>query len=484
MTFDITVFGAIFIPLAVLLPVLRREYLFLLLPVAAVMQSMAVVRIGLGATELGVAAYHIVFAAMGVALVASVYRARRMHTGTGATRAALLLWVVFSMTSALGAMLLPWLFAGVPVHLMLTNVDVSAPLEPLRWTTSNLVQAVNSVGHCIVLLFAVHATRSGNNLAMRYIVVGFLGALIFTLLVGTYHRLMLGGFLPDASALLASNPSYIQSFNSQSWVPYIRTSLPFIEPSYASAWFSAVFAGGLVGIVFFRHWLAWGCILTVGAAGLANSAGLSGITAAVVFALIFFIFCAGFLGRRIWKHGLLRQHLVAIFVFVVVLAGAAYAFESAEKELKRIGTTLSVKFEETNMLGDMLGHRGKSNMTAISITKATYGMGAGAGSNRSSSYLFSLLSNTGLLGLALFLAALGLQCSLVVRNCFRQAGQNGELTTTYLGAFGCLFIAVAGGIPDQNWPVLWAFITFGLVLASPVIKPEPSINRLISPSVT
>lgn len=467
MSSQLTVFGALFLPLTVILALRRGAVLLTLIPVAAVMQSMAVATFMAGEAKFGLAATNVVFAAIGLRLLTTVVLRRQLYFGEGAARVVLILWVVFAAVSSVGAVLLPHIFTGLPVHLLLTNIDVTYPLEPLRWTISNFAQSINSIGCGLVLVFAVHESRDQQDDAASSLFVGFGIALGLTFILGLYHRLMLNGFVPDATAFLANNISYIQSFNSESWAPYTRASLPFIEPSYASAWFAAVFAGGLVGATWAGYGTSWSWVCAIGLAGLANSAGFSGIAAAVIFTLIFVAAYVIVLLRQLCVGGFQRKDVLSLLVVALCVGMMTYAAHLAQREVKWIEANVGIKLAELAMQGDTLGHRGKSNLTALSIATATYGLGAGAGSNRSSSYLFSLLSNTGVLGVILFLSALGLQCLLVVRNCFNQIGETRSLTGSYLGAFACLLVAVVGAIPDQNWPVLWAFITLGLLLALP-----------------
>ena len=467
MSLQLTAFGVLFLPLALIYSLRRDSVLLVFVPVAAVMQSMSIATVVVGDARFGLAATYVVFTAISVRMLANVVREKLLYVGAGSIRTILLLWVAFSLVSAVGALVLPRVFAGLPVHLMLTNVDPTQPLEPLRWSLSNFAQAINSVGHCMVLLFAVNCSRFDQDRALRHLVIGFSIALSWTFGIGAYHRLMLNGHVPDATTLLASNVSYIQSFNSASWAPYIRASLPFIEPSYASAWFAAAFAGGLVGARISGHRFRWSCVALTGLAGLANSAGFSGIAAASIFVLIFVAACLFIQLRKLCIEGFQLRSVLGLLVVMLGFGMATYSLQSAQPEIKWIESKVDIKLAELAVQGDTLGHRGKSNLDAISIAKSTYGFGAGAGSNRSSSYLLSLLSNTGVLGVILFLLALGLQCFLVARNCFSLIGEVRGLTGPYLGAFACLMIAVTGGIPDQNWPVLWAFITLGLVLSLP-----------------
>ncbi len=104
------------------------------------------------------------------------------------------------------------------------------------------------------------------------------------------------------------------------------------------------------------------------------------------------------------------------------------------------------------------GARELSNMRALEIVQETYGLGVGMGSNRASSFFASLVSNTGVLGAALF-------CAMLVSLLWRYV-RAPALTDMQIFVAVALPTATLGmglGIPDLNLPMYWGFIFLGFL---------------------
>jgi hypothetical protein len=90
-------------------------------------------------------------------------------------------------------------------------------------------------------------------------------------------------------------------------------------------------------------------------------------------------------------------------------------------------------------------YRTTADLYSVLLTINTYGLGVGLGSNRPSSLLATVLSNTGVLGLGLFLTM-----------AF-QFVRNGSLTKSWIRWSGiALLIDLALSGPDITFPPMWA----------------------------
>ena len=104
------------------------------------------------------------------------------------------------------------------------------------------------------------------------------------------------------------------------------------------------------------------------------------------------------------------------------------------------------------------GVRELSNKRALVIVQETYGLGVGMGSNRASSFFASLVSNTGVLGAALFFAML---VSLLWR--YVKAPALTDMQIFVAVALPTATLAMGLGIPDLNLPMYWGFIFLAFV---------------------
>jgi hypothetical protein len=111
------------------------------------------------------------------------------------------------------------------------------------------------------------------------------------------------------------------------------------------------------------------------------------------------------------------------------------------------------------------GVRELSNKRALEIVQETYGLGVGMGSNRASSFFASLVSNTGVLGAALF-------CAMLVSLLWRyvRAPALTDMQIFVAVALPTATLAMGLGIPDLNLPMYWGFIFLAFVFCPEPIK--------------
>lgn len=456
MSAQLTVFGALFLPVGLGLLLWRPSWLLGLLVVSAVFQAPAVATLELGGGGYGITPFNATCALIGLQLCRQfIQGGPRAMVSVVATPAwtGYLLWSGFLLVAALGALILPRLFEGVLVHpALVRGVTLMAP-EPNRWSISNLAQALNCAALWVVFSYA--RLLPERERAIRIFLHGLAWALACSLLAGVHQRLAMGGLVPMFLEFWGSNPSYNQWFYAPEYGPksFQRVGLPFVEPSYASVWFAALMCGAATVALYGRLWRREALLLAVLAAlGLFNTMGTSGLLAGAGFLLLLLLFHAMY-GHRLTSTRV-GAHVAVVLVGAVVLAGVVIWDYLVLHTAALTPLRETIAWTWSKVLAYQGSERDATNRQALIILLDTHGLGAGAGSSRASSYFLSLLANTGIPGLLLFLLALARQCRLAA-----YAAQGGSIAAlALLGALLALLIGVGSGIPDQSWPVVWVLI--------------------------
>lgn len=392
----------------------------------------------------------------------------------------------FLLYGMLTAVTLPFLFEGTPVHLLGRIEGDTIPPEPLRWNLGHAAQMANAIAALALLLLAVASTR-----ARSALLIGTLGAAILSIGVQLLQRAATFGWVTFPMALFPLNPSYNQHFGPTGRVdsPFAeRVSLPFIEPSYASAWFAAIGIGALWALLFLRWpsrlsvsrlprsvravpWLrssfvslALFGLAIAAAAGMVSARGTTGLAAFVIASAVS-IGLLVFIPHRRWLVGLV----------IVVLGGLGLMAQIGHLDPDRLAARLGIHLPaEYAKVQDHLrsdsppeaAGRRASDRRAWVLLAETWGLGVGLGSHRPSGYLHAVAANTGLIGLACFLVAFG---AWLRRQGSLLRGQATPARAGVAAGFFTLFIAMLGGIPDVLWPQLWV----ALVLACSVEADNP-----------
>jgi hypothetical protein len=450
---EITAFGVPWLALCALLLAFRRDWLPALLPVGAVFQTPAVLIVPLGAERYGITPFNVACLAVALHLAALALRARRLDAGLPPTRRPLLLWGAFFTVCIVGALVLPYVFAGVPVHSLILREPVHVPPEPHRWTLSNLAQAINCFA--VWLMFVYVAQRPARS-TWRALAAGLGIALAVSLGVNAWQRAHMLGWVGMDLAFWSSNPGYNQYFQLADYGPSIgRAGLPFVEPSYASAWFAAASAAALALFLLDARWrFRAGVVLAASTLALLNTLGSSGLVAFVAFSATLVI---GLMVLPRLAPTASRPWLLAIFATCGLGAAwliheTAHGTSLALAPLRESVTWTLLKFTD-----QVTEYRTAAMRQGLLVAWQTWGMGAGAGSLRASSWFISLVANVGLPGLALFLAALAAQGMPLLR-----AARAGDVAAIVLaaGTVGLMF-GIGAGVSDQNWPPIWAILLAG-----------------------
>lgn len=474
MTASLTSFGAWLLPLVVGFVLFRSQWLWPLLVVSATLQAPAVIslNLGAGAPIYGLTAFSLVGAAVLISSIAQWQHFSLASVFKGSAGFNLGLWLAYGGIAMAGAVLLPHLFEGTPVYLLLQKDSFESGPSGLRSTLSNLAQAGNLL-LLMLLLFSVRLQRPDPELPRR-LLAGYGVALVASALIGLQQRLAWQGVVPMLDVFWTSNPVYAQNFVSYAG-SIARVSWPFTEPAYGSAWYAAVFGGYLAVFFVRRSDVAALLGMLVAAFALLNSLGATGFMAIGAYALVLsvmlaivFIKLAALRWQLAYQTALASLVLAccALAIFLVLRHYSLLAQAQSALNNLLVGANPTI-------WGDI---RPTTNWHALNVLRDTYGLGAGLGSNRASSYMASLFSNTGLPGGLVFLAALGHLGLMLLRVAFGVDSRVDRGGVFFLGALVAASIAVGIAIPDQNWPVYWVLIisAFAWVSQRQSIAPAPS----------
>jgi hypothetical protein len=457
---SITSFGLVFITLGFTLLAARPAWLFPFLIVSAVLHAFAVVIIGPATLSvgLGISPWLFTCSLIFIHFIIVITRNRRLEFALGASRPLKLLfwgWMVFIGWCVISAFTLPYIFEGTPVHRLSNFGGFDGPLESLVWNRVNAIQAVSAA--IIGMLFIYILNIPGGVNLSKGIVIGFILAALLSICISIFHSLEMSGISIPLTFLHQSlNPSYNPGFDG------VRAFFPFSESSYSSVWYSALLFGGLVIYIFTQR--VWGGMFFIiaGVVGLLISLGGTGLAGSALALLLLFVVIVAALIKGIVS---VRHVLLRIVILLAILVALVIAFESAPKSRSILPAVYkSIQSIVQQRATGPISYRGQSNWDAIAITKSTWGLGGGLGSNRASSYLLSMMSNIGLPGIALFLLLATYQTYLLLIN----PRISKTIRAFVLGGTVAMFSGMTIGIPDLMFPAWWIWLLagFGAVVAS------------------
>ena len=372
-------------------------------------------------------------------------------------RTPLIFFLAYTIWSAIGSFVWPFIFNDLMVNSLIKMYGVSN-LTTLTWNLSHIVQAIT-----LMLLFALLLSilfLCNSTLSKKKFLYGFIISYFFVFFIGIYEQTGRAFDFPSLSGYIATNIGYHQAptWAGNSFSSLERIGLPFSEPSYASVYMAAVFMGCVVSSFFGSHWFFWMVASLFSLLGLINTLGSTGLAAAII-AFLFMGLCIISSGIKCinLKNNKNRNRAV-VFLFLLItffiIFLVIYKFTS-------FGYQIQIMFKGLILdkaLGTDGSTRGLNNLRAFQILIETYGMGAGMGSHRASSYFASLLANTGLFGFIFFL---GMLSTLLWRYW-----NSLLLSDTQIFVAAALCTASLGmglGIPDLNMPMYWGFIFLGFV---------------------
>lgn len=477
---SLPLFFYFFIPLLLGCVAFARQWLPALLVFSTCLQAASVLNVPIGEGFFGVSPYSITALFAFLLLTVRAFRQHALPCPSQSLRTATALLAAYAVIAIAGAFVLPHLHAGVPVYLLLNKFGFDRGTTPLHFTVSNLVQAINLAIHVCVLAFLLQARTFSESVGSKML-IGFSAATALVLGIGFYERMATFGWWESFNVFWMSNPGYAQ-LHDHTVAGFRRIVAPFSEASYATTFLAAVWVG-LLAVCLFGRARRWqlAATLVVGI-GLINPLGSTGWVAAglVAFAVLLlatalalfkrlpngYAAVASQFGEKLTisthsdadRRSTLRKRVLAAWTLILclVLSGCwAWKMSPAAPKIQAVVDTVLLKKLE----GGSAKVRHRSNEQALQIVKDTYGMGAGLGSNRASSYFASLVSNTGIAGLLCFV---GMLAALSWRYATADALQDGQIFA--IASLWTATIAVGLAIPDLNIPLYWAFIFLAFLL--------------------
>jgi hypothetical protein len=350
------------------------------------------------------------------------------------TSAAVTFLVAFAVWSTAATLLGPWAFHGVPVLLPENGIDeqVKAP-SALAVTVSNLAQPAFLWASMLAVLFLVR-TGTARTALWTAAWTGVGGSLVRGLLKAVGADVT--GPVLDTLDIDYSAPGD----------PRLRGV--FAEPSELATFSLGVAVLAVVTVATTtgrrRAWAAVLAVLAV-AALLASASGTAVAASGIVLAGLL----AVVLLRWVASQGRGTPWIV-LSVIVVAIAALAAGERLLGPVLGIVDDKIGSQSYDSRTAADALG---------IRVLWDTWGLGAGLGSNRSSSFAVTLLSTVGIPGVLLFVCAIGAVTVGAVRHRRLIAPMAGLLA---------LLVAKSIAAPDLSTPLLWLLVAATL----PVVRTE------------
>jgi hypothetical protein len=443
--------GIVFVPLTTLVFLLWPSRLEELLLYLVVFQGAAVLNLG-GGFGFGLSPYFfaasLLAARVGIKWSGGQIRFHRDEFAQRHLRVAALFisWCVVS------AFLLPILFRGMPVDSPRAGAENQFYLRlPLQWTFSNAGQA----GYMVLNFFVLVAlTDFCTRRPPQLLIKAFSYSGLIVVLVGLYQMLCNSLGLPFPTAFFNSNGTWAQNYAQMIGAGWHRVSSTFVEPSEAggflSSWllFELVFANeGSDERVRHTVFAILGCVIL-----LATTSTTGYVTVGLVAAFMLGRFLLQILeqGRISTRLGLA---LATIFLVVGVFLACGHGSLLNDVLWNKVGSESGVVRTATMWRG-------------FDVMLATYGLGAGLGSNRAFGMLAYIAANLGICGLAVFLYLLG-QILYETFNSLKASplrGTSRTLLIACVGAFCATQIGLVMSGAEISEPRMW--VLWGMLLAS------------------
>jgi hypothetical protein len=362
------------------------------------------------------------------------------------------LLLAYVLTSALGSFIFPYIFEDIHVNALIKMYGFNAT-SGLFWSISNAAQCCFLILNFLTLMVILNTIKSKEDKKLIFSGVWISCAIVLSL--GCYEQLASYYGWHSTAVFLANNPGYHQAPVATEEFILKRVGLPFSEPSYASAFMSAIFVGVIAVATSSGGSYLWIAASIICLLGLFNILGSTGLVA-TFFALIVLI------TWRLWelyKKRLLHNYKIrTLYCLIVLIMISILAYQLYEKPNFKFQIDKMAKILIIDKTKLQVGVRELSNQRAVELVKETNGFGVGLGSHRASSFLASLLANTGILGFSLFL---GMLSTLLWRYWKKPILSNEQIFVA--AALSTVTLAMSIGIPDLNMPMYWCFIILGFV---------------------
>jgi len=384
-------------------------------------------------------------------------------------RIALGLIILFIIYSVMSAILFPRIFSGIEVLNPRIGIDGQYKNPSLlAWSFSNIGQAGYLIINFIVVLFLLYSNQNHNGIKLTYKI--FLIISSIAILFGIFQHFSVYYFPNQIYEAI-----YSITHNNQVYFSYpsttTRTNSLFLEPSVFSG-FAAMYS-----MVVLSYFLYSGNKIAlmpniIGFYGVLISLSTTGI-ASYILNVVLTISLLGFLFIRlkninysfIKRFAIVLLFLASVFIFFQNEEALIASFPRRNPESSKPVTNLMGELEtqtiEKTSTSSFTHRLWADKFSITSVLPNTYFLGAGLGSNRPSSFIAYILSNTGLFGFITFFGTL----LFIFLFYFRHLKLLNPITFSLMAGFIAALIAMFGSLPDLNWPpTIW--ILAGLLIPS------------------
>ncbi|MCB1907318.1 MAG: hypothetical protein KDH15_08105 [Rhodocyclaceae bacterium] len=341
------------------------------------------------------------------------------------------LLALFTAIGVFGAVAYPRLFQGLVSVLPPREGLDSGIVVPLRPSGSNYIQSFYLVCNftiaALVYLFHQQGAITIESFR-RFLWIGGTVSVAF----GCYQLLAHATGLPWPASFVNSNIGVAQ-LPEQTVLGVRRMSATFLEPSMMSLHFLVLVGAFVFGSGRLLQGMPFVFALLVSTSSLAY------------FGLVALVIVWSLLDS--WRTGarVVRPLLVTFACCVLAVTVDQVLFDG-----EMVERLVFNKFVSGSGLS-----RITADQLAVDTFVQTWGLGAGVGSARASSFLATLLATVGLPGTAAFLALVGSIVSVLARDRSENAG---FVIYGVLGGVLAWFLSV----PDMAMPLVWLFIGFGM----------------------
>ena len=361
----------------------------------------------------------------------------RSHSRLSSVSRDLLFWLIFFLLYASSsAVVLPYLFEGIPVFNSRIGIDHQVRnMTPLAFSVSNVGQVLYL---CLNVLFFIGSNLYFNRGREReHVFRVFLFSGLIVCFFAFYQKLnqLTGIYYPYE--IVNSNDLYAQLY--QQFIGKTqRISATFTEASYAGNVLGTFFVYYLF-LLYYGRFRGLNLILFV-----VYLVATLLTTSSVGYVQI--IFGLGVISIFSLKN--LRSAFYTL-VFVSLIAGGLALDHDV---------LLATLVNKQNSLSFI--HRVASDEYSLKLFFNTYGMGVGLGGNRPSSFLTYMLSNVGLIGSWLFLMFIFAVVKPVFRN---DSNLSPEQKALFWGLLSHLLGKVLG-VPDLSFWFFWVLLAVSAIV--------------------
>jgi hypothetical protein len=425
-----TLIGAVFFCWAVYCFFLKQDGLLGLLIVAGVFQAASAINIA----ERGIQPYYVV----AVFVIARGFVNRFCDATPEPMPQGGWLWT-YGLIAVGSAVVLPFLFAGIPVYDPKIGIDDGFLIRPpLSFGLNNVAQAAFLIFH-IATVYAVLSLRvSYRQVRWAYEFAFYLVVAI----IAVQSVCQLTG-IPFPHSLILNNPGY-SLWTAEGEVGGTRNPGSFSEPSFAGG-FLAMCCIGFIAEYLVGKKGGRNAIVALIASALVASGGslLTLYLFAVALAIRYFPF------RFPWFVDIGRARRLLWLSFLLAVPAVLAALGSSGFAQALVVNTASK--------GDSLSfiNRTASDVYALQLFLLTHWLGVGLGSSRASSLLTTMLSTVGIAGTLAF--------GIFYFKLFLKLPR--EYEWLKWAAFA-LLANMCINIPDMNLPFLWIPIVLAVHFSS------------------